>query len=428
MCICSDAGGSTYQPLSDSKPSYLAPELNSGGALDVIVVSQADGNLRATELFVVFDSLSAPEMVSVAINGETLEMGEHKLQATAAAEPALFAAGQSAVPPPELLSRLQKSCLLRHGRNEICYSIGGARARQSVRAFLYVWAASQPAVVFDVDGTITQSDLAGQLANLIDGSPTHDGICELLCQLHARGYLIMYLTSRPLLGPAGIERTRRFLFQVAVDAQSGYRMPPAPVLTTTHVSTWQALASELSGGSKAFKSTALQTVRDAFQATEDAAANAATTTAATIAATIANFAGRSAQGVSGLYAGFGNREKDALAYLSAGIPPERIFIIDTSSLLVGRSALLPPSTPTDQPTSKDAPKQRSDGSSGTSRGLLAAQPTWKSYRGMLAVVDQLFPRQTWVTDAALVQAIDHFAGLAATHRAMQADSAKRPLW
>ena len=65
--------------------------------------------------------------------------------------------------------------------------------------------------------------------------------------------------------PPGIERTRRFLFQVAVDNGSGYRMPPAAVVTTRHVSTWSALNSELSGGSKAFKSSVLQRMRQPWQ-------------------------------------------------------------------------------------------------------------------------------------------------------------------
>ena len=45
-----------------------------------------------------------------------------------------------------------------------------------------------------------------------------------------------------------------------------------------------------------------------------------------------------------LYAGFGNREKDALAYLASGVPTERVFIIDPASIIRARAdmAAAPP--------------------------------------------------------------------------------------
>ena len=116
------------------------------------------------------------------------------------------------------------------------------------------------------DGTVTLNDAAGHAANLFasDASPTHAGVWQLVSELHARGYALIFLTSRPLLGTAGIERTRRFLFDVAVDTPSGARMPPAPVITTTHRDMFGALADELSGKSRAFKAGALKPLRDAF--------------------------------------------------------------------------------------------------------------------------------------------------------------------
>ena len=126
--------------------------------------------------------------------------------------------------------------MLKDGQNELKYSSGDA----CVRAFLYLWRASMPAVIFDVDGTVTLNDIAGQAAMLIDASPTHPGVCELVCELHSRGYALVYLTSRPLLGASGIEPTRRFLFEIAVDTPSGKRMPPAALITTTHQNSLQA--------------------------------------------------------------------------------------------------------------------------------------------------------------------------------------------
>eukprot|EP00322_Chrysochromulina_rotalis_P014936 CAMPEP_0115833756 /NCGR_PEP_ID=MMETSP0287-20121206/3335_1 /TAXON_ID=412157 /ORGANISM="Chrysochromulina rotalis, Strain UIO044" /LENGTH=433 /DNA_ID=CAMNT_0003287177 /DNA_START=1 /DNA_END=1303 /DNA_ORIENTATION=+ len=433
MPVPSKDDASSFVPLDgDANPSnFLQPELNAGGALDVIMIRHADGSLSSTELFVVFDSLAAPESVHVTLNGQVWDMGEFSLQATkvhAAAHflgPSIEAASASTVPPPELLRHLSGSFghgLIRDGRNEICYHVGSDRVRQCVRAFLYVWDAATPAVVFDIDGTVTLNDIAGQMANFIDGSPTHDGVCEMLCQLHARGYHVVYLTSRPLLGPSGIERTRRFLFQVAVDA-TGYRMPPAAVVTTTHMSTWSALTSELSGGSKAFKSAALQRIRDAFRPLPLEGSD------------LTSLPGMHTDG-GGLFAGFGNREKDALAYLSAGVPPERIFLIDTSSRIVGRAAVL-------LSHRMEAGRCSVTGGSrpGTSHGRdgsaldqtppfaaqalePAAQPTWQSYQGMIvSMLNHLFPMRC--NETTFMHSINQYAALAAAH---QHDLSNKQLW
>ena len=78
-------------------------------------------------------------------------------------------------------------------------------------------------------------------------------------------------------------------------------------------------------------------------------------------------------GARGLFAGFGNREKDALAYLSAGVPPERIFLVEPSSKIVGRAAVI--ALPTQMGDSVPTPQRR----------------TWESYATMLASLDELFP-------------------------------------
>ena len=329
--------------------NYSSPSLNAGGASDVIIVAHADGTLRSTAWHVVFDRVepnnfsidrvapSSTGAVALHLNGHRFE-ATIQLRATAAMDPATFDS-DGTTPPAAFLAELAASGLLKDGRNELKYSSGDA----CVRAFLYLWRASMPAVIFDVDGTVTLNDIAGQAAMLIDASPTHPGVCELVCELHSRGYALVYLTSRPLLGASGIEPTRRFLFEIAVDTPSGKRMPPAALITTTHQNSLQALADEWSGKSKQFKTNALKPLRAAFEP--------------------------SAAAGGGLYAGFGNREKDALAYMSAGVPPERVFLLEPSSTVTGRAAVL--------------------GESGRPQ-----QPQWPSYAGLLAsgAMDSLFPR------------------------------------
>lgn len=414
--------------------SYLSPSLNAGGALDVIVILQPDGSLRSTGWYVIFDSLGPWGLpngitnVRIEINGQHFDCLP-KLQVRAVQEPAAFAeeraggssgssssgsggrsqtsmaaeASAATVPPRAVLDALASSGLLQEGRNELRYCIGGEWPHcLCVRSFLYLWRSVVPAVIFDIDGTISLNDLAGQAAMLFDASPTHPGVCELLCQLHARGYAVMYLTSRPLLGPSGIERTRRFLFEVCVDQPSGFRMPPAAVLTTTHAASLAALTAELTGQSKAFKSLALKVVRDAFGHSLAGGGESSSSSSGS-AGSLGSSGGSACSGTGGLggpsdggsrfsgglYAGFGNREKDALAYLSAGVPPERIFLIDPSSVLVGRaSTALAPSSPGGALASGVSPPSL------PSSRRMPQQPKWRSYAELLEVsLDDIFPKR-----------------------------------
>jgi len=359
--------------------TFGAPAANAGGALDVIAIQQPDGTLRCTPWHVVFDSLSqpSPEQVSVGINGVSIDV---QLHVSARFEPAVFAgaaSGNKSTPPDSVLHQLSSSGVLREGCNELRYSLSSDHER-CVRAFIYVWRSTSPIVVCDIDGTVTLNDLAGQAAMIVDGSPTHAGVCEMLCALQARGYAVMYLTSRPLLGHCGIERTRRFLFELAIDAPSGHRMPQTAVVTTTHVNVLGALGAELSGQSQSFKANALKGVRDLFNVP---LAQPTTGTACALIDAVLSPVRELAGAMSsrpaargGLYAGFGNREKDALAYLAAGMPPERVFLIDPASRLTGRAAVVMPAA-------------------GGGPSALPTTRCWTSYTGMLESMDDVFPAQ-----------------------------------
>ena len=110
----------------------------------------------------------------------------------------------------------------------------------------------------------------------------------------------------------------------------------APLITTTHTSTRRALQSELSGGSEAFKKRAL------------------------------------GGALSGIFAGFGNREKDARAYLSAGASADRVFLINPASTIQSYTR---------------AQGEQADGVQ------LLTPMRWASYDGMRAALDDLFPAQ-----------------------------------
>ena len=232
-----------------------AVKMNAGSALDVVLIERSDGQLQSSDWLLVFDRLSHPFKVHIHVNGR--EISSCRMNASAPSQPATFEAG-SCAPPAELLTELMSRSEVRPGKNELRYTV--VESGQTVRAWLYLWPKQSRVVVFDVDGTVTLNDLVGQLGNVLNVSFVHKGVCELLCQLDARGYQLLFLTSRTLLGPAGIDRTRRYLFEVAHDAESGFRLPEAAVCTTRHTSTITALAHELGGASGAYKTNALKSL------------------------------------------------------------------------------------------------------------------------------------------------------------------------
>ena len=199
-------------------------------------------------------------------------------------------------------------------------------------------------------------------------------------------------------------------------------------MTTRHLSSFSALTAELGGGSGAFKSAALQSIREAFRTSEPTSEHSGAPHPNTIAA-------------SGLYAGFGNREKDALAYLSAGVPPERVFLIDTTSRIIGRSAYLVHRGRDEMPRAKagghshEATSTVRYGPSDADRGARicaninlskspAEQPGWESYDGLMHfAMDEFFPMRCSASSYA--EAFGHYSAMAARYLS---DTEKKSLW
>lgn len=202
---------------------------NAGAALDVILIEQPNRSLQSSDWLLVLEQVSQPCEVHIHVNGRAVS---RRLRVHSPMQSATFD-GVSCAPPEDLLADLATWPELKVGKNDLSYTI--VESGQTVRAWLYLWTNQSRVVVFDVDGTITLNDFVGQLGGLLNQSFVHKGVCELLCQLEARGYNVMFLTSRTLVGPAGIDRTRRYLFEVARDEGTGFVMPEAPVCTTRRV-------------------------------------------------------------------------------------------------------------------------------------------------------------------------------------------------
>ena len=216
-------------------------------ALDIIVVRHPDGTLCSSDWRVVFRS-AVPE-VRVSINGTALP---ERMRSAAADAPAQFGDGDAEtprlVPSEATLRALLESGAMLPGRNAVSYTpamggkgeggegshgIGDGAAHGAV-AHLHLWESSTAAVVFDVDGTVTQADISGHIGQQLGVPLLHRGVCELACRLEARGYAVFFLSARPLAGPTGIASTRHFLFRVARDSPSGFgaRQQPKPAAQT----------------------------------------------------------------------------------------------------------------------------------------------------------------------------------------------------
>lgn len=195
---------------------------------------------------------------------------------------------------------------LRDGPNALSFSVSSA-PNTRFTAELWLWPADVALVVCDIDGTITRSDVVGYGAHKLGFDATHSGVCEAFQTIERQGYRTIYLSARPITKAA---KTRDMLAQVG-QKESGFEMPSGPLITTSERSL-QALVRSFrrkGNGADQFKLSALLDIASAFD--------------------VGGRSGRSRV----FYGGFGNRPSDAQAYSAAGVPANRIFIIDESSRL-----------------------------------------------------------------------------------------------
>ncbi|PHJ24253.1 lns2 (lipin ned1 smp2) protein [Cystoisospora suis] len=109
-------------------------------------------------------------------------------------------------PTPDQLEALN----LKPGANSICFTVSSSlQGTKSVSATIYLWPQYPKIVISDVDGTITRSDVLGQLMPIVGRDWSHDGVAELFTKIKKAGYLILYLTARAI-GQA--DATRDYLF------------------------------------------------------------------------------------------------------------------------------------------------------------------------------------------------------------------------
>lgn len=180
---------------------------------------------------------------------------------------------------------------LRPGANPVRFIVTTElRGKQEVRATIFKWEADTKLVVSDIDGTITKSDVMGQLMPMLGRDWTHLGVGALYANIARNGYRFVYLTSRAI-GQAG--QTKAYL--------RGLALPEGPVIMSPDRLLVSFNREVIQRRPEEFKIAALRDVKLLFPP----------------------------EGKT-FYAGFGNRQTDVISYRAVGVPQGRIFTINPS--------------------------------------------------------------------------------------------------
>lgn len=183
------------------------------------------------------------------------------------------------------------------GLNTIEYKFTGNFGKKVsiyARLFYYPYQQQYRILISDVDGTITRSDILGHVMPFIYQDWSQIGIAEFYAKLRERGYIIMYLSSR------NVDLSSYTLTYLQSVKQAGYRLPDGPVLVSPD-SIFKTLKRELiDKNPETFKIAKLREISQIF----------------------------SHSSVNPFYAGFGNKDSDAVSYMVVGIPKNRIFTIN----------------------------------------------------------------------------------------------------
>ena len=190
-----------------------------------------------------------------------------------------------------------KQLYLKPGQNEICFVCRTSSSGiQTLKSSIYLWPHNSKIVISDVDGTITRSDVLGQVLPVIGGDWTHEGVAELYSKIANQGYKFIYLTSRAI---SQSTMTKKYLDSLIQEKKS---LPPGPLIMSPDGVFTSLKREVIERKPHLLKIPVLSELKNLFP-----------------------------QDSKPFYAGFGNRETDGVSYRYLDIPLNNIFIIDTSS-------------------------------------------------------------------------------------------------
>ncbi|KAM9844452.1 phosphatidate phosphatase LPIN2 isoform 1-T1 [Aulostomus maculatus] len=192
------------------------------------------------------------------------------------------------------------SLKLKEGPNDVTFSIttqyqGTCRCEGTI----YLWNWDDKVIISDIDGTITKSDVFGQILPQLGKDWTHQGIAKLYHSVAENGYKFLYCSARAI-GMA--DMTRGYLQWVN---DGGIILPRGPLMLSPS-SLFSAFHREvIEKKPEIFKIECLTDIKNLFQHNKQP-----------------------------FYAAFGNRANDVFAYKEVGLPECRIFTVNPKGELI----------------------------------------------------------------------------------------------
>ncbi|KAK4429008.1 Phosphatidate phosphatase PAH2 [Sesamum alatum] len=199
-------------------------------------------------------------------------------------------------PTSEQLASLK----LKEGKNIVIFTFSTAMlGKQQVDARIFLWRWDTRIVISDVDGTITRSDLLGQVMPWVGMDWSQTGVANLFSAIKDNGYQLLFLSARAI---SQSFHTRQFLFNIK---QDGKALPDGPVVISPDGLFPSLFREVVRRAPHEFKIACLEDIKALFPADRNP-----------------------------FYAGFGNRDTDEFSYLKVGIPKGKIFIINPKGEIV----------------------------------------------------------------------------------------------
>ena len=193
-----------------------------------------------------------------------------------------------------------KALDLKPGQNEIRFVCRTSPSGvQTLSSQIYLWHYTSKVIITDVDGTITKSDILGQVLPFFGRDWSHPGVTALFRNLYDHGYKIVYLTARAI-GQSTM--TKNYLTNLV---QNNISLPPGPLFMSPDGIFTSLRREVIEKKPHLLKIPLLTELKNLFPTV-----------------------------LKPFYAGFGNRETDAISYRYLNIPLNRCFIINTSSEVV----------------------------------------------------------------------------------------------
>ncbi|CAG2191472.1 LPIN [Mytilus edulis] len=92
-----------------------------------------------------------------------------------------------------------KKLNLQPGCNEIVYSVTTQfQGTKKCTSHIYLWRYDDKIIVSDIDGTITKSDVLGQILPIIGKDWSQSGVAQLYTSINTNGYKFLYLSARAI--------------------------------------------------------------------------------------------------------------------------------------------------------------------------------------------------------------------------------------